>query len=72
MLQLVVLWHVVSKLPRELFNLCGQLQLFYQATRVLFELFGLDLLVSVQLIDALVELLDFLSTFLVLSRPIVL
>ena len=68
MLQLIVLGHEVGKHFGEILDLRGQLKLLDEAVRVLFQLFRLQLLVCEQLVDALVELLDFLAAFLVLSR----
>ena len=71
-LQLVVLWHEAGEDARELLNLRSQLEFLHEAIRVLLELLRLYLLVGVQLVNALVELLDFLSAFLIFALLVVL
>ena len=68
MLQLIVLGHEVGKHFGEVLDLRGQLELLDEAVRVLLKLLWFQFLVGEQLINALVELLDFLAAFLVLPR----
>lgn len=67
MLQFVVLGHEKSQLSRELLDQRGQFQLLDETIGVFFEFLGLNLLVSVKLIDSLVQLLDLLAALLILS-----
>ena len=68
MLQLVILGHELGEHPREFIDLRGQAQFLHQSVRVLLQLLGLDLLVRVDEVDALVEVLDLLTSLLVLAR----
>jgi len=66
-LQFVVLGHEKSQLSRELLDQRGQFQFLDETIGVFFEFLGLNLLVSVKLIDSLVQLLDLLAALLILS-----
>ena len=70
-LQFVVLWHVGGKDFGECLNLRCQLKFSDEPVSVLFELLWLDLLVSIQLVDSLVELSDFLTALLILASFVV-
>ena len=70
-LQFVVLWHVGGKDFGECVNLRCQLKFSDEPVSVLFELLWLDLLVSIQLVDSLVELSDFLTALLILASFVV-
>ena len=70
-LQFIVLGHVGGKDFRECLNLRGQLKFFDEPVSVLFKLLGLDLLVSIQLVNSLVELSDFLTALLILASFVV-
>ena len=71
MLQFIVLGHVGGKDFRECLNLRGQLKFSDEPVCVLFKLLWLDLLVSIQLVNSLVELSDFLTALLILASFVV-
>ena len=71
MLQFIVLGHVGGKDFRECLNLRGQLKFSDEPVSVLFKLLWLDLLVSIQLVNSLVELSDFLTALLILASFVV-
>ena len=71
MLQFVVLGHVGGKDSGECLNLRRQLKFFDEPVSVLFKLLWLELLVSKQLVNSLVELSDFLTALLILASFVV-
>jgi hypothetical protein len=71
-LKLVVLGHELGQNPCKFFNLRGKFQLTDQPIGVFFKLFWLDLLICVDVVDSLVQMLDFLPTLLVLASFVVL
>lgn len=66
-LQLVVLWHEVGQHPSKLLNLRCQFKLFHKSIGVLFELLWLNLLVSVDKVDALIQVPNLLAALLILA-----
>ena len=72
MLQFVVLGHELGQNLGELLYLRRQLQLANQPIRVLLQLFWFDFFISIDVIDSLVQVLDFLSALLILPRLVVL
>ena len=65
MLQLIVLRHETVQNSREFLNLTGKFELLNQTIGVLCQFFRLDFLVSVQLVDSVVQLFNLLTSFLV-------
>lgn len=67
MLKLVILRHEAGELDREIFDLGCQSKLFDEAIRVLFQLFRLDLLIGIELVNLMVKSLNLLMSFIVLA-----
>ena len=67
MLQLIVLWHKLGEDLSEFLDLRSQAKLLDQAICVLFQLFRFDLLISVDEINALIQVLNLLTSLLVLA-----
>ncbi len=72
MLQLIVLGHEMGQNLGKFLDLGCQLQLADQSVCVLLQLFWFDFFISIDVIDSLVEVLDFLSALLILSHLVVL
>lgn len=67
MLQLIVLWHKLGEDLSEFLDLRSQAKLLDQAICVLFQLFRFDLLIGVDEINALIQVLNLLTSLLVLA-----
>ncbi len=72
MLQLIVLGHKMGQNLGKFLNLGCQLQLTDQPICVLLQLFWFDFFISIDVVNSLVQVLDFLSPLLILSRLVAL